>query len=315
MSKKNKNNGVNVKTGIDKANKVLFIIFIVLLIGVVLYVALSTPKGTKYETPGEEFVDEIKIDEFVAGTYGGVEFASQDDVVAYYAEAYNYTKTLTAQYDENGETKTYYKLLGDEDLQVGNVLVEGNSNDTINSLVPGIVGGLFTGSVKGLSPSDNRDPLYDTRDDGKIDLSKCLLLPEDVLASNVVDNGDGTITLNIQPKAALLAMPATDSQGRFFNVLGDISSVVESISILSFTEGTIDENFKVMYAGGVGTIKIDTKTKEIIEADYEMDVHIDVKHACVTILKDKNASLDITYKNHFPASDEYLMKSRQITRK
>ena len=37
-----------------------------------------------------------------------------------------------------------------------------------------------------------------------------------------------------------------------------------------------------------------------------MHVHIDVKHANVAIIKDKNASLDIEYKNHFPASDQYL---------
>ena len=57
------------------------------------------------------------------------------------------------------------------------------------------------------------------------------------------------------------------------------------------------------------------QTKEIVEADYEMDVHIDVKHANVAILKDKKASLDIIYKNHFPASDEFLQSSRGITRK
>ena len=34
---------------------------------------------------------------FEAGTYGGVEFKSLEDVANYYVEAYNYTKTLTAQ--------------------------------------------------------------------------------------------------------------------------------------------------------------------------------------------------------------------------
>ena len=37
-----------------------------------------------------------------------------------------------------------------------------------------------------------------------------------------------------------------------------------------------------------------------------MLVHIDVSHANVAVLKDKSASLDIVYKNTFPASDEYL---------
>lgn len=315
MSKKNKGVKIKNKSGLDKLNKALLIIFLVLLAGVVVYVAVSAPKVTKYETPEDEFVDEVKIDEFKAGTYGGIAFNTPEDVVNYYNEAYNYTKTLTAEYIEDGKPVTYYKLLGDETLNVENLLVEGNSNDTINSLVPGVVGGLFSGSVKGLSPSDNRDPNIDTRDNGAIDLRTSLLTVDDVLACNVVDNNDGTITINIQPKAAELSMPGKDSQGHFFNVLGDITSTVESISILSFSEGTVADNFKVMYAGGVGSIKIDTKTKEVLEADFEMDVHIDVKHANVTILKDKNASLDVVYKNHFPASDEYLMNSRKIQRK
>ena len=110
-------------------------------------------------------------------------------------------------------------------------------------------------------------------------------------------------------------MADQDPQGRFFNVLGDISSTVESINVLSFSEGTIEENFVVNYAGGTGKIKVDTKTKEIVEADYEMDVHIDVQHANVAVIKNKSASLDIVYTNHFPASDEFLKESRGITRK
>ena len=110
-------------------------------------------------------------------------------------------------------------------------------------------------------------------------------------------------------------MPMEDSQGRFFNVLGDISSTVNQISVLSFSQGTIDENFVVNYKGGSGTVTIDTKTGEVIAADYTMLVHIDVQHANVLVLKDKSASLDITYSNHYPADDEYLMTSRQMTRK
>lgn len=139
-----------------------------------------------------------------------------------------------------------------------------------------------------------------------MDCTTSHLTADDVLAANVKDNGDGTITMVIQPKEALLSTPGEDSQGRFFNSLGDISSVVESISVLSFSQGTIKDNFVVDYKGGTGTIVIDTKTNEIIKADYIMLVHIDVKHANVAVLKDKSASLDVKYQCEYPASDDYL---------
>ena len=310
---------IKAKSGLSKFNKFLFIVFIILLIATVVIVAMSSPKVPVVEGDTKEFVDEVKIEEFKPGTYGGVAFNSVEDVVNFYVECFNYNKTLTADYTENGEAKKYYKLLGDENLKIENLLVEGKENATINKLVPSILDGLFQGAPKGLPPAANRDPQYDNRDDGpngsQIPQQECHLTADDVLACNVVDNGDGTINITIQPKAALLSMPDQDSQGRFFNVLGDISGTVESISVLSFSEGTIDENFVVNYAGGSGTITVNPKTKEITAADYEMDVHIDVKHANVTVIKNKSASLDIVYTNHFPASDEFLKESRGIVRK
>ena len=310
---------VKSKSALSIINKILLVVFLVLLVATILIVVLSSPKVPSKDDGVAEFVDEVKIEEFQPGTYGGVEFGSVDDVVNYYVECFNYNKTLTADYTENGEAKKYYKLLGDETLEVQNLLVEGKANATIDKLVPGILNGLFKGAPKGLPPAANRDPQYDDRDDGpngsKLSQRESHLTAEDVLACNVKDNGDGTISITIQPKACYLSMADQDSQGRFFNVLGDISGTVNDIKALSFSEGTIEENFVVNYAGGSGTVKVDTKTKEIVEADYEMDVHIDVKHANVAILKDKKASLDIVYKNHFPASDEFLQSSRGITRK
>jgi hypothetical protein len=310
---------VKAKSGLGKLTKALFIIFVILLVATIVVVAVSPAKVPIIESGETEFVDEVKIEEFKPGTYGGVDFNSVDDVVKYYVECFNYNKTLTADYTENGEAKKYYKLLGDENLEVKNLLVEGKENATINKLVPGILKGIFKGAPKGLPPAANRDPQYDNRDDGpngsQIPQQESHLTADDVLACNVVDNGDGTINITIQPKAVYLSMPDADSQGRYFNVLGDISGTVESISVLSFSEGTIDENFVVNYAGGSGTVTVNTKTKEITAADFEMDVHIDVKHANVTVIKNKSASLDIVYTNHFPASDEFLKESRNIVRK
>ncbi len=300
---------VKDKSGLAKFNRFLSVVLILLLIATVVIIIVSPAKVAQQEADASaEFVDEAVIDELKAGTYGGVEFSSTEDVVNYYVECYNNTKSMTVDGTYDGSPIKAYKLLGDETLNVENLLVEGKSNSTIDSLVPGIVGGLFTGGVKSLSPGNSLEPKNDFQEtsSGKIDRTVSHLTADDVLACNVTDNGDGTITLVIQPKAQILAMPGEDSQGRFFNVLGDISSVVNSISVLSFSEGTIDDNFVVNYAGGTGTIKINVANKEIVEADYNMNVHIDVKHANVAILKDKSASLDIKYANHFPASEQYL---------
>lgn len=290
-------------------NKFLAVLLVLAIIFLVLVVTVIKPGGAYEAAPvdadASSDADVATIDDLVPGTYGGIEFNTIDDVVNYYVECYNYTKTLTAQYNDNGTTATYYKLLGMEDLTIENLLVEGKSNDVVNKLVPSILGSVFTGGVKGLPPCGNISPSADTVGDG-IDVTKSLLTAEDVLAANVVDNGDGTINITIQPKAVVLSMPGSDAQGHFFNTLGDITSTVESISVLSFSSGTISDNFVVDYKGGSGTVTINTSTGEIVSGDYTMRVHIDVQHANVAILKDKSASLDIVYKNTFPATTEQL---------
>lgn len=265
--------------------------------------------------------DPVVIDAFVADTYGGVEFNSIEDVANYYKEAYDYTKSLTAEYiDEDGNTQTFYKLLGDEVLNVGSVIIEGSENAVINKLVPGIVNQLFSANTYGLVPCYNRNPDLDNNleDDTRKsdhDFRTSMITADDILEANVTDNGDGTITLVIQPKAGEMSMRGEDSQGRFFEVLGDISGVVSQIDIISFAEGTAEDNVLVTYKGSTATVKIDTATKEIIEADYEMVANVAVNHATVTVIKDKSASLVITYTNHYPASDEYLKDKKGITRK
>lgn len=258
---------------------------------------------------------------FEANTYGGVEFKDLNDVAAYYKECYDYTKTLTATYiDGDGNTQTFYKLIGDEDLQVGDVMIDGSANAVVNKIVPGIVGTLFSRNTYGLVPCYNRNPEYDNNleDDTRKadhDFRTSAVTGDDILDANITDNGDGTITMIIQPKLGEMSTRGDDSQGRFFEVLGDISGVVSKIDIISFAQGTPEENIKVTYKGGTVKVKIDTKTKEIVEADYNMIANVSVTHATIKVIKDKSASLAITYTNHYPASDDYLMKYKSITRK
>ncbi len=265
--------------------------------------------------------DKVVLSEtFTAGTYGGVKFDKVEDVVKYYVEAYDYTKSLTAQYEENGNTVTYYKLLGTEKMDVGDVIIDGKANAIVNKLVPGIVGGMFKPTPYGLVPCYNRNPDLDNNKEDEHkkndwDFRTSHLVPEDVLACYVKDIGEGKIEIGIQPKAAEMAIRGEDSQGRFFEVLGDIGGVVAGINVVSFSQGDATDNVRVTYKGGTGIVKIDTKTKEIVEADYEMISIVNVTHANVTVIRDKSAALTISYKNHYPADDEFLKTSKGITRK
>ena len=269
------------------------------------------------EPAGEENFDAPVIDEFAAGTYGGVEFKSVEDVTNYYVEAYNYSKTLMAQYkDQDGNIQTWYKLLGEENLSVENIKIGGTANATINNLVPGIVGGIYNPGLNGLVPSTNRNPALDTDEwegNGET-LTTSRLVADDLVTANVTDNGDGTITIKLQPKAVNMSAPGKDAQGHVFQSLGSIDKTVDSISVLSWSEGTTAENCKVNYYSGVATVTIDTATKEITSADYVMKAFVAVSHANVAVIKDKNATVDITMEWKYPASDEYLMSSKGCSR-
>lgn len=303
------------KSKLSKLNAVLSVVFVICLVATVCVVALK-PAATAVSGEGTaEETDVPVIDEFTAGTFGGVDFKTQEDVLNYYAEAYNKTKAQTQDYVlDDGSTVTWYSMLGEEDLQVKNIMIEGKENAAINKLVPGIVGGLFTKGSCGLSPSSNREPAKDTDENGQ-SLTTCLLAADDLVAANVTDKGDGTIELKLQPKDVNMSHRGADPQGKMFNTLGAIDATVDSISALSWAEGTTAENCLVNYKSGYATVVIDTATGLITTADYHMEAHITVNHANVTVIKDKSANVLVTYDVHYPASPEYLKEAVQATAK
>ncbi len=299
------------KSGLGKFNIFLSVVLVVCIVATVYMV--SRPISVQSETSDSSEDVSVLETSFEAGTYGGVTFDSIDDVVNYYVEAYNYSKSLTAQYtDSDGNTQTFYKLLGEEELTVDNILIDGAENSMINSLVPGIVSGLYSPGLNGLVPSSNRNPDLDVDDDG-VSYATSRLVSDDLLDANVTDNGDGTITLQLQPKSVNMSYPGQDAQGHVFQSLGAIDSVVDSISVLSWSEGTTADNCIVDYRGGVATVTIDTSTKEITSADYVMKAYVSVTHASISVIKDKSASLLITMEWSYPASAEYLMDSKGVT--
>lgn len=267
----------------------------------------------------------VTIEPFTAGTYGSVEFKTEEDVVNYYVECYNNTKAQTASYiDENGDTQEYYALVGEEKLTVDDILIDGSSNDMLNNVVPGIVAGAFAKGVYGLPPSNNRDPLLDNENmesgnPGNFDYRESYFKPEYCLACNVSENADGTIQMTLQPKDASMAARGADAQGSFFEVLKDLGGTVAGIfndyDALSWASGTTEENCRVDYKGGTGTVTIDPKTKTITTADYEMKVFVEVNHANVSVIKDKSGAIYITHYIHYPASDDYLKEAKSLVRK
>lgn len=274
-------------------------------------------KGQKDAATSEADYDKPVIEEFKAGTYGGVEFKDVAAVADYYKQAYDYTKTLTAQYkDDKGQTQTYYKMLCEEDLDVHDIAIDGSVNKTINNMVPGIVKPIYHPGLNGLVPSTNRDPKLDTDEwDGKGEsLQTSRLVADDLVTANVKDNGDGTITLQMQPKYVNMSAPGKDAQGHVFQSLGAIDSTVDNIKPLTWSEGTTAENCKVHYYGGTATVTINTKTKEITKADYVMETHVEVSHACIAVIRDKNATVDVTMKWSAPASEKYMQESKGVTR-
>lgn len=264
---------------------------------------------TPAETETKDGTEDVPvIDAFQAGTYGGVEFKSIDDVVSYYAAAFNKTKAKTAKYkDKDGNTKELYAFLCSKEILVTDIKVDGKENAVINKLIPQLLGALYIPTLGGLQPCMNEDPKQDVDENGK-DLLTCRVTADDLLAANVKDNGDGTITLTMQPKLVEMSRVGLDAQGNMFTSLNDIGSVVEAVDAFSWSSGTTEENVKVTYKGGTAVVTIDTKSGEVVKAFYDMKSYASIQHANIAVVHDKSMTATIDYNCEFPASKEFYEK-------
>jgi hypothetical protein len=252
--------------------------------------------------------DNPVIDELTPGTYGGIEFNSLDDVAKCYVDAYNKTKAKKAMYiDENGKKVEMYAFADEKKIEINDILVEGKPNSVINKLIPTLLDSLYIPTIGGLHPCNAREPENDNDENGE-SLITCRIATDDILAANVTDNGDGTITLVIQPKSVNMSRVGMDSQGKFFTSLNDIGAVVEAVDVFSWASGTTEENCKVLYKDGTVTVKIDTKSGEIVEADYIMTAYVNIIHANIAVVHDKSLSATVNFKCHFPCSKEFYDK-------
>ena len=271
--------------------------------------------GSAAGDSSEDHVSEAPDVTFEPGTYGGINFTSVEDVANYYNTVYNATKAERADYKNgDGSIESFYKMVGEEHLTLkeGSLLVDGKANSILNGAAPGIIARLAGGGVNGLSPSSNRNPDLDTDENGE-SLTTSRVTAEDILKCGIVDNGDGTITITIVPQSVNMSHKGMDAQGHFFNALGAIDSTIQDIGV-TWASGTTEENCKVIYEDGSAVVTVDTATGIITNADYRMIVNINVIHANMLVLKDRSAALTIYYDCHYPASDEYLLDSKQLTR-
>ena len=266
----------------------------------------KTDEATPVAADSEE--DKAVIDEFQAGTFGGVEFKTIDDVIKYYADAYNKTKAKKAMFEnEKGEVVEMYAFADEKSMEVKDILVEGKANAVIDKLIPQLLSALYAPTIGGLHPCNAREPENDKDENGE-SLMTCRVTADDVVTANVKDNGDGTITITMQPKAVNMSRVGLDSQGKFYTTLNDIGEVVDQVDALSWASGTTEENCTVNYKGGTVTVKIDIKSGEIVEADYNMIAYVKVQHANIAVVKDKSLSATVDYRCHFPASKEFYDK-------
>lgn len=273
--------------------------------------AVDEVKSGEWKTKNVQEVgteETLQIDELTPGTYGGMEFNSLEDVISFYKAAYDKTKAKTAQYtDENGTVQEWYAFAGSQEIIASDILIDGQSNAVINKLIPQLLDSLYKPSIAGLQPSMNQDPVLDV-DENNESLLTLRATADDLLAANVTDNNDGTVTIKMQPKMAEMSHVGLDSQGKIFTSLNDIGSVYDAVDAFTWASGTTDENVRVTYKDGVAEVTIDVASGEIVSATYNMRAYASVQHANLAVVHDKSATVTVDYIVKFPCDDAFYDK-------
>ena len=148
---------VKRKSKLDVVIRILLIALVAVLVVFAVKVVFSAAKTAPVAADAAANEDKSVIGEFQAGTYGGIKMDTAEDAVKYYVEAYNKTKAETAEFNTPDGKQTWSAFIGDEDLKINSVIIDGNENKTINSMVPGIVGGIFHSGTSALPPTAGKN--------------------------------------------------------------------------------------------------------------------------------------------------------------
>lgn len=196
------------------------------------------------------------------------------EIVAEYAKVYNTTKA-------SGTFK------GHDAIQCDSVTIDGKEN----SMVKGVADGFMSanGTDMNLPPYSDDNPA-----------NECLITADDIATAEYKDNGDGTATIKLVPKAVTKSVKFQDAQGKMFNVMEDVAPTLASVSVLTWSEGDANSNVTLISDGGYCEVTYNKETKMMTAANYVLVTKAEVQHANVLVLKDKNATAQFTYTMSFP---------------
>lgn len=202
--------------------------------------------------------------------------SSKEDIVAEYIKVYNTTKKAGT-------------FLGKDTMSLDSVMIDGKENATVKKLAAGIVKADAT---------DMQLPPYSDSNPG----TECVITAADISEATYKDNGDGTATIKLVPISCTNSKRFEDAQGKMFNVMEDVKSTVDGISLISWAQGDTDSNVTLTCDGSYAEVTYNKDTKMMTKADYTLITVADVQHASIKLafLNDKSATATFNYKMLFP---------------